>query len=168
MQTFLPFPDFFASASVLDRQRLGKQRVETMQLLRLVTTPKELLRGWKNHPARRMWCGFPEALGFYGVVMIRRWLSFGYRDTCREKILSMLGEHGYSGSEKKLEERYEAALAGTDRAFLPPWFGDEAFHRSHRSNLLRKEPQWYGQFGWTEPADLAYEWPDGGCAGEPE
>ena len=100
--------------------------------------------------------------------MIRRWLSFGYRDTCREKILSMLGEHGYSGSEKKLEERYEAALAGTDRAFLPPWFGDEAFHRSHRSNLLRKEPQWYGQFGWTEPADLAYEWPDGGCAGEPE
>ena len=168
MQTFLPLPDFFASASVLDRQRLGKQRVETMQLLRLVTTPKELLKGWKNHPARRMWCGFPEALGFYGVVMVRRWLSLGYRDTCREKILSLLDEQGYTGSEEKLEERYNAALAGADRIFLPPWFGDENFHRSHRSNLLRKDPGWYGRFGWMEPDDLPYEWPDGGYAGEPE
>ena len=168
MQTFLPLPDFFASAAVLDRQRLGKQRVEAMQLLRLVTTPKVLLSGWKNHPARKMWCGYPEALCFYGVVMIRRWLSLGYRDTCREKILSILDEQGYCRSEKKLEERYEAALAGTDRSFLPPWFGDETFHRSHRSNLIRKDPQWYGQFGWTEPAGLPYIWPDGGCTGEPE
>ena len=167
MQTFLPLPDFFTSAAVLDRQRLGKQRVEAMQLLRIVSTPKELLQGWKNHPARRMWCGFPEALGFYGVVIIRRWLSLGYRDTCREKILLMLDEQGYSGSERKLEERYEAALAGTDRNFLPPWFGDEDFHRSHRSNLLRKDLQWYGQFGWTEPSELPYIWPDGGrCARE--
>ena len=28
MQTFLPYEDFRASARVLDRQRLGKQRVE--------------------------------------------------------------------------------------------------------------------------------------------
>lgn len=28
MQTFLPYQNFVASARVLDRQRLGKQRVE--------------------------------------------------------------------------------------------------------------------------------------------
>ena len=33
MQTFLPFPDFVASARSLDRLRLGKQRVETLQIL---------------------------------------------------------------------------------------------------------------------------------------
>ena len=168
MQTFLPLPDFFASAAVLDRQRLGKQRVEAMQLLRLISTPTELLRGWKNHPARRMWCGFPEGLGFYAIVMIRRWLSLGYRDTCREKILSALSGGGFSASEKNLEDRYEEALRERDSAFLPPWFGDEAFHSSHRSNLLRKDPQWYGQFGWTESPDLPYIWPDGGkCDAEP-
>jgi hypothetical protein len=43
----------------------------------------------------------------------------------------------------------------------PPWLGDEAFHASHRSNLLRKNPEWYGQFGWTEPDDLPYVWPVG-------
>jgi hypothetical protein len=33
MQTFLPYPDFRKSAEVLDRQRLGKQRVEGLQLI---------------------------------------------------------------------------------------------------------------------------------------
>ncbi|MDQ1681515.1 MAG: hypothetical protein QOH99_56, partial [Frankiaceae bacterium] len=34
MQTFLPYADFGASARVLDDRRLGKQRVETLQILR--------------------------------------------------------------------------------------------------------------------------------------
>jgi hypothetical protein len=42
---------------------------------------------------------------------------------------------------------------------MPPWWGDPAFHASHRSNLLRKDPVWYGQFGWAEPPDLPYVWP---------
>ena len=42
---------------------------------------------------------------------------------------------------------------------LPPWLGDERLHASHRSNLLRKEPGWYGAFGWREQPDLPYWWP---------
>ncbi|HMC68015.1 MAG TPA: pyrimidine dimer DNA glycosylase/endonuclease V, partial [Mycobacteriales bacterium] len=34
MQTFLPYSRFDASAAVLDDLRLGKQRVETLQILR--------------------------------------------------------------------------------------------------------------------------------------
>ncbi|WP_407659745.1 pyrimidine dimer DNA glycosylase/endonuclease V, partial [Kineococcus indalonis] len=34
MQTFLPYPGFARSAAVLDAPRLGKQRVETLQVLR--------------------------------------------------------------------------------------------------------------------------------------
>ena len=33
MQTFLPYADFLASAKALDQKRLGKQRVETIQVL---------------------------------------------------------------------------------------------------------------------------------------
>ena len=33
MQTFLPYADFAQSAKVLDMKRLGKQRVEVLQLL---------------------------------------------------------------------------------------------------------------------------------------
>jgi len=35
MQTFLPFPDFAESAKCLDNRRLGKQRVEAKQILRI-------------------------------------------------------------------------------------------------------------------------------------
>jgi hypothetical protein len=27
------------------------------------------------------------------------------------------------------------------------------------SNLIRKNPQHYSQYGWTEPQDLPYIWP---------
>ena len=43
MQTFLPFPDFHESAACLDMRRLGKQRVEAMQILRTITG---LSSGW--------------------------------------------------------------------------------------------------------------------------
>jgi hypothetical protein len=42
---------------------------------------------------------------------------------------------------------------------IPPWFGDDKFHASHRSNLLRKDPVWYGKYGWIEPNNLPYVWP---------
>ena len=58
MQTFLPYPDLRASCVVLDDRRLGKQRVETFQILRALTWPEY---AWKNHPAVRMWRGFLPA-----------------------------------------------------------------------------------------------------------
>ena len=48
MQTFLPYPSFAASASVLDSPRLGKQRVETLQIARALLVPTY---GWQRHPA---------------------------------------------------------------------------------------------------------------------
>ena len=48
MQTFLPFPDFQQSAAVLDHVRLGKQRVEALQILRALVIPEY---GWQSHPA---------------------------------------------------------------------------------------------------------------------
>ena len=46
---------------------------------------------------------------------------------------------------------------------LPSWLGDEALHRSHRSNLIAKDPDFYRprfaeRFG-AEPDDLPYVWP---------
>jgi hypothetical protein len=55
MQTFLPFADFADSAASLDPRRLGKQRVEVLQIVRAITWPKY---GWRNHPAANMWRGF--------------------------------------------------------------------------------------------------------------
>ena len=42
---------------------------------------------------------------------------------------------------------------------MPPWLGDQEFHRSHRSSLLRKDPASYGPHFEDVPDDLEYVWP---------
>ena len=58
----------------------------------------------------------------------------------------------------RFQHRGEAA-AMLDQGRDARALGDERLHTSHRSNLLRKAPEWYGQFGWTEAPDMAYWWP---------
>jgi hypothetical protein len=140
MMTFLPYPEFIASAQCLDRQRLGKQRVEAWQILRALLGETS---GWRNHPAVRMWSGCEAQLCLYSIECCNEWIKRGYEDNLRKQL---------QGSYKMIE-----CLA--DR--VPSWLGSEAFHASHRSNLLRKDPVHYGRFSWTEPDDLLYVWPEG-------
>jgi hypothetical protein len=136
MQTFMPLADFAASAAVLDRQRLGKQRVEVLQILRALAGETQ---GWRNHPATRMWEGHERALAAYGAQVCAEWRARGYRDTCLGKIAALGAQFPDTGP--------------------PPWMGDERFHASHRASLLRKDAEWYGQFGWDDDLELPYWWP---------
>ncbi len=148
MQTFLPFPDFERSVGALDRRRLGKQRVETLQVVRALTRPGY---GWGNHPAVLMWRGFEEALGRYGFACCDSWTRLGYDDTCALSISTDLRSAGIA------RVRTQAELAAD--AALPPWLGDEAVHRSHRSALVRKDPDHYRPLFPDVPDDLPYVWP---------
>jgi hypothetical protein len=135
VQTFLPYAGFADSAGVLDDVRLGKQRVEAYQILRSLLG---ITQGWRHHPAVKMWREHTDALVDYGVAMCLEWTNRGRADTVAQKLRE---------------------LRGAGSAVLPAWFGNDAFHASHRSNLLRKDPEWYGRFGWVEPPDLPYVWP---------
>ena len=148
MQTFLPYADFAKCATVLDLRRLGKQRVEALQLLRALTVPGY---GWRHHPAAKMWKGYEEALGAYGLAICREWCRRGHTDTCDTKIRDELAGLGITA----VREQAQLAQAGR----LPPWLGDEAFHRAHRSSLLNKDPEWYGDLFTDVPPDLPYIWP---------
>ena len=148
MQTFLPFPDFADCAASLDPRRLGKQRVEVLQIVRAITWPKY---GWRNHPAAKMWRGYEEALGAYGVAICQEWCARGFADTCDVKIRQDLADAGVETVRSQVE------LAGL--GLLPPWLGDEALHRSHRAALLRKDPDWYGPRFPDAPDDADYLWP---------
>lgn len=141
MQTFLPYPDFARSAEVLDRQRLGKQRVEVVQLLGALTGAK---KGWANHPATKMWRGHERALLLYGLAMVNEWVRRGYKDTCLNRMYELMAASGLNDGTP-LEP--------------PPWLGDEGFHLSHRSNLLRKAPEHYRAYWPDEPDNLPYVWP---------
>lgn len=148
MQTFLPYPDFAASAAVLDGRRLGKQRVEVLQLVRALTVPDH---GWHHHPAARMWRGHLEALGAYGVAVVEAWRARGFADTCEATIRDDLAAAGVA------RVRTQAELEAADA--LPSWLGDETFHASHRSSLLAKDPEHYAPLFPDTPLVLPCVWP---------
>ncbi|MGC0380625.1 MSMEG_6728 family protein [Streptomyces sp. SAI-129] len=149
MQTFLPHPGFRDSALALDRRRLGKQRVEALQVLRGLIVPGY---GWRHHPAVRMWTGYEEALVRYGLDVCRVWREHGHQDSCAASLVAGLAE---IRPGEPVRDQPELADAGE----LPPWMGDEAFHRSHRSALVRKDPAVYAGLFPGVPDDLPYVWP---------
>jgi hypothetical protein len=137
MQTFLPYEDFRHSAKVLDRMRLGKQRVEAKQIYNAIHDPDN---GWRNHPAVKMWVGHEPHLLAYGLVVCEEWRGRGYKDSLLWFFEDRL--HHYHGE-----------------VVAPPWLGSRRFHSSHRAALLYKDVDWYSQFGWTEFPEIKYWWP---------
>ena len=135
MQTFLPYSDFIESAKILDNKRLGKQRVEAFQILKALRGDYSKTGAWENHPATRMWRGYSPALTIYMNTCIQEWCNRGFNNTM-----------------KKINIK-------NNRIISPPWLGDPDFHASHRSNLLRKDPEFYGQYDWSESNELPYVWP---------
>ncbi len=110
-----------------------------MQILRTLAGDSG---GWRNHPAVRMWRGYGPCLAAYGLEMCREWKNRGYRDATGVKIL-------------EISLRFE----GNSKLCNPPWLGGSEFHRSHQSNLVRKNPGHYRKFFPDVPDDLPYVWP---------
>ena len=137
MQTFLPYEDFVQSASVLDDKRLGKQRVEGMQILNTLETGN----GWKNHPIVKMWDGHEQWLVMYTAMICQEWKQRGFKDTVLDKVLDKYGQFVLEKPKWK-----------------PHWLGNPELHSSHRSNLLRKDYEHYKQFNWVESDDMPYLW----------
>ena len=133
MQTFLPHKDFRKSAQSLDYRRLGKQRVEAHQILNIVLN-RTNSRGWRSHPAVLMWKRSPNALKLYFNICVEEWESRGYiNNMAKENIRGKI--------------------------VYPWWIGKRKFHSPHRSNLLRKDYDYYSKFNWKEKNNLPYFWP---------
>lgn len=137
MQTFLPYPDVAKSMQALDYRRLGKQRIEAGQL---ITAIRARGGGWFNHPAAQMWLRYVDFLEFYRAMAIAEWVSRGYRNT-------LVPNSPFQ-----------------DESVVPPglkpwWYGDPAFHMSHQSNLIRKDPAFYSAKFPDVSHFLPYVWP---------
>lgn len=146
MQTFLPYPSFRESARVLDNKRLGKQRLEALQLLRLIVSGWTDLNSkptrWDNHPAAKLWREDNNSLAnlaLYGIEICLEWRYRGFDDNQLQKFCTYCGY--VSGGLK-----------------IVPVVFSPALHASHRAALLAKNPEHYKQFGWTEKPEIKYVW----------
>ena len=108
-------------------------------------------KGWRNHPAVKMWRGHELALYDYINAMVAEWHSRGYNSTIGDKATATI----------------QAAQKPLDPA-LPVWIANAAelteLSSTHRLALLVKDYEWYSRFGWKEddgqqPAGYEYYWP---------
>ena len=144
--TFLPYANFEESARVLDYRRLGCQRKETWQILK-INTGVDLTSNWRFHPCVKMWKGHEDALSDYGVACCTEWINRGHTD-------NMIGLIASFKNSKQI-------------AVMPSWLGNEKLHSSHRKALLTKNYEWYSQFDWQEEPfslfdKIEYFWPSYG------
>lgn len=88
-------------------------------------------KAWSNHPITKMWKGYEGSLLAYGQAICTEWRNRGYKDTLLDWFLDQ--------QQARLPDNRD-----------PPWLGNLALHASHRGRLLAKDPEWYGQWNWTE------------------
>jgi hypothetical protein len=130
MQTFVPFNNFEDSAAVLDNKRLNKQLLEGRQIYKILAS-NQIKGAWVNHPAVKMWRGYDNALFDYLRVIKDECL---YRNIQTEK------------NWNALTEMHERNWHRGDGIVMPPWWGENKVHQSHRNNLYRKDPEHYAEF----------------------
>lgn len=151
MQTFLPYLGKAESAyayyeecaGLLDQKRLGKQRVENLQIMKALLLGGT---GWVNHPAVKMWKGYEWSLLMYQSAICKEWIhQFSFKDTCLDKTILLYFKN--------------TDLSSTADHSDPPWLYNRAMILSHQSNLIRKDPEYYRKKFKGVPNDLPYIWP---------
>lgn len=140
MQTFITDHDMDKNAKNLDYRRLGKQRVEALQIAEILILNRA--SSWSRHPAVKMWKGYEAFLmKVYIPAIMKEWMERGYANAkCASKHFELM------------------KLVRHKSVVVPSWLND-SFICSHRSNLVRKNPEIYGKLFPEVDDSLEYIWP---------
>lgn len=154
VNTFMLSSDYRVTAKLLDRKRLGKQRVEAKQIIDALSSMYILQgnewisnpnpKGWINHPCSKMWMGYVPSLMVYFNIITQEWVDRGYKNNM---------------------EFYKLDLPRVE--IQPPWTYWKEVHYSHMASLMRKDtrlyydkltyPYIYNLYGYLWPNKLADE-----------
>lgn len=146
MQTLLPYANFSETATVLSDLHLAGQRSQVLAIMEALAGVE---RRWRHHPAVVMWTGCEFELARYGVTVCREYASRNHADDWERRILEFAEDALVHG----------VWLPGRNDG-TPWWLGNEGFHLSHRSNLVRESPEQYRKY-WPDVSDsLEFVWPE--------
>jgi hypothetical protein len=135
--TFIVSSRFDENAKCLDTKRLGKNITESMQVYKYITGQGKMQGN--PHPYR-MWEGYEKCLLSYICALHDEWIA--------------RFDDGRRGGKRTHKNGLEAEEIVSKTSFSdykePDWITDERVLSSHRSALLYKDSDWYGQWGWKE------------------
>lgn len=122
--------DVVWSAASLDNKRLNKQLLEGRQIYSILSS-KRTTGGWVNHPAVKMWRNYDNALFEYLCAI---------KSECDDRGIAT--EKNWSAIQEMHDNNWDRG----SNVVMPPWWGDDRVHESHRNNLYVKDPEHYVQF----------------------
>lgn len=146
VNTFVTTMDKDALFDDLDDKRLGKQRLEAAQIIKILEVYDEtgnFSGGYSKHPALQMWKGHTDALKAYFNLCVLAWIKRGFKNTYdlypvdHERYRIVPGD--FDGTTTTFDEEF-------DEYCFPKWFGFPPLILSHRAALLRKNPTHYASF----------------------
>ena len=140
MQTFITDFDLEKSAKNLDNKRLGKQRIEAIQIAKILIEGENYR--WKNHPAVLMWKG-------YEAFLVKKYIK---------AILKEWNSREFSNTKSLKDYRRLYRLVFHMEIIKPDWITAELI-KSHRSKLIQKHPDYYKKIWPDIPDNLEYIWP---------
>jgi hypothetical protein len=134
MMTFIVVGDLALNAELLDNTRLGKQRVEALQIINAILGNAGA--GWRSHPATLAWKPYLNGLKYYANCIIAEWVKRGNNNNMPYfEIPSVV--------------------------LMPWWVKWDKLHQSHRAMLMRKDPFYYRTKFTVDPEYMQYGyiWP---------
>jgi hypothetical protein len=128
----LPYASFGQTAGCLDDQTLSEQIAQARKILLTLLFPPRTAE--PNTRAINMWQNYEKHLCTHGIALcIQRQIRHEFED---DTMLDWFRSH---------------LMILQDRPTVdPPWLGDYRLHKSHRARLLAIDPDYYGQFGWSD------------------
>lgn len=134
--TFVTHDDPRETAKLLDRARLGKQRLEAKQIIDILSNvpmKNSTKVSSRKHPAIDMWQGHIVALKFYFNCITKRWIKRGYKNTMELYDI------------KETKELLTEIETKTPKLF-PWWFFCPLLQLSHQCSLYRKNNEYYSKY----------------------
>jgi len=132
VQTFLPYIDFDECASVLDSRRLNKQLLEGRQILNSLAG---ISKGWRNHPAVKMWAGSELVLYNYLNAIAKECYTRGIK---------------FKNNLDAIDQTIDTHFQAVEFNNRPFWMKDQTLLRrvnaTHQANLYRKDSHEYALF----------------------
>lgn len=152
MQILVPHYAFDDCVNTLHARDLQPQLNGILAVIEALHTPDEETP-FGNHPLVRMWRGHEPQMLTYGLKLLER---------CTEVDQGIpMQVFTNKANLETLEWALQVETSGEFSMELPPWWGNEAIHAGHLSELIRQRPTHYGNLFPQHPDVLPVIWPVG-------
>ena len=141
LQTFLPYPNFYKSASCLDKKRLNCQIKEANQIINIILRKMKIKRdgkkGWLNHPVLKIWSDKD------GKYYLKQLIDYTDAMWIMADILG-IDNKTWLKRRYKILVTYRKHENKFGKEGLIKW--SRKFHDTIKANLIRKDEKHYNKY----------------------